>query len=202
MTKPIIFSLSHGRNEAEHLGACLDSINKQTLKPECLIYVDDASDDESIEIAVDHHTIVCPLLGKHESWVLNPLLATVYNEMFKCVYRLQNSLRLPKTGDYYFIGGCDAVYPTDYLEKLETKMRANPKLVIASGIFRDEPCGSKFARGLGRLIKADFWDTYVKQVPVKHDWETEPNRIAWTNGYEVASFPDIRFDGRPTGARR
>jgi len=197
---PVIISLSHGRNEAEYLGDCLRSIKEQTLKPALKIYVDDASTDDSVMIALAWSYYVKILDTPHENWVLDPRLATIYNEMFKQANKAIKFNHLKP--DFYFIGGCDAVYPKDYLEKLVAKFDANPKLVIASGVFRDEPCGAKFARGLGRLIKADFWDRYVKQVPVKIDWETEPNRIAWANGFEVASFPDIRFDGRPTGARR
>jgi glycosyltransferase involved in cell wall biosynthesis len=197
---PVIISLSHGRNEAEYLGACLRSIKNQTIAPKLLIYIDDCSNDDSAQIALNEDAVVQYLYVNHENWVLDPRLATVYNEMFKVV-NVAIYVGFPKP-DFYFIGECNAVYPPDYLEKLVTKMMANPKLVIASGIFRDEPCGSKFARGLGRLIRASFWDKYVKQVPVKDDWETEPNRIAWANGFEVASFPDIKFDGRPTGIRR
>jgi glycosyltransferase involved in cell wall biosynthesis len=199
---PVIISLSHGRNEAEYLGACLRSINEQTLKPTLLLYVDDCSTDDSVDIALSETQWVFMLLEPHENWVMSPNLAKIYNTMFNNLAGILSYNKSIPRPDFYFIGGCDAIYPYDYLEKLVAKFDANPKLVIASGVFRDEPCGAKFARGLGRLIKADFWDRYVKQVPVKIDWETEPNRIAWANGFEVASFPDIRFDGRPTGARR
>ena len=199
--QPHVASLSHGRNEAEYLGTCLDSINNQTLKPYVVLYVDDYSSDNSVAIANEKGAITHCLLTDHENWTMSPMLATIYNKMFEELEQVikQQNLQRP---DYYFIGGCDAVYPPTYIEDLVAQMTSNPKLAACSGVLRDEPCGPRFARGLGRLYRAAFWDKYVQRVPVKEDWETEPLRIAWANGYVVQSFPQIKFDGRPTGVRR
>ena len=195
---PTVVSLSHGKNEAEWLPRCLKSINEQTLKPSYLIYIDDGSIDDSLNVAKKFCNIAesYPSSQKHYDILDYTHIANVYNAMFKLL-----NVAYPHS-DYIFIGGCDAIYPLDYLERLIIKMEADPKLVVASGIFRDEPCGERYARGLGRVYKTDFWNKYVKRVPLIEDWETSPLRIAWDNGFKVASFSDMKYDGRPTGERR
>ncbi len=193
-----IVCLSHDKNEADWLPRCLASIKAQTLKPEYYIYVDDGSNDGSLQVANTYCNIAekYPQPQKGYNVLNHEHIAAVYNTMFKL---LDCSHYKP---DYIFIGGCDAIYPETYLEQLIAKMQSDPKLVVASGVFNGEPCGSRYARGLGRVYKADFWNKYVKRVPPIVDWETYPLRVAWDNGFTVASFPELKYDGRPTGLRR
>jgi glycosyltransferase involved in cell wall biosynthesis len=197
-----VASLSHGKNEAEWLPQCLQSIRNQTLKPAIVIYVDDGSTDNSMNIALQHADYAVPYMLRHE---YNPLdfvhMATIYNKMFSVLEDCISKVHCDQP-DYIWIGGCDAVYPPNYLEALVYEMEQNHKLAACSGIFRDEPCNANFARGLGRLYRADFWFKHVKRVPTVLDWETEPLKIARRLGYEVKSFPYIHFNGRATGERR
>ncbi len=150
-----------------------------------IILVDDASKDQTREIAESHGATVIRLTKQHPSYVGRPELATVCNHAFRYI----TSHRLPY--DYLMGNGADTLLPGNYVEEMTRRMDKNDRLVISGGTIRGEQQSSDHVRGAGRFHKAQFWKNHVKEYPLRYIWESYPLYKARSLGYAVYNFPDL-----------
>jgi len=85
--------------------------------------------------------------------------------------------------------GSDVILPLNYVEKLVGLMEQNNKLVVASGMIKNEP--SRSVRGVGRLYKAWFWNKYIKKFPLIYTTESYPLYKALSLGLHIQCFPEL-----------
>jgi len=172
------------RNEGDHLSQVLGSISAQTYPISEIIVVDDGSTDATAVIAREFGAKIISLPYHKENIAGTPELAKRFNKGFE-------QLRNP---DYVMIIGADDVFPSDYVEKLVTRMRNNPKLVIASGQIKGQPTAESSSRGSGRLIEINFFKKASNvRYPVLWCWEDYLLYKALSMGLETRGFSDIKF---------
>jgi len=179
------------RNEERYIEKTLSALKKQTVQPIQIVVVDDGSKDNTAHIASRYADIVVRLPDRGASVVGTPELAKVINQGLK---------RVEKDVDYILICGADHVLPENYLEAVVKKMKANSKLVIASGSVKGEPYFESHPRGSGRVVNAKFWRVVNDLLyPVVWGWEDWLCFKAMQLGYEVRSFKDVVTElQRPT----
>jgi glycosyltransferase involved in cell wall biosynthesis len=179
------------RNEEKYIEKTLAALKQQTVLPDQIIVVDDGSTDRTGRIASNYADAVIKLPDREYSVVGKPELAKVVNEGLR---------QVEKDVDYVLICGADHVLPKDYFEAITSRMKANPKIVVASGRIRGEPHFEFAPRGSGRVVDADFWrEVSNLQYPVEWGWESWLFYKAMQLGYEVRCFRDIVTDiERPT----
>jgi len=174
-----------GRNEASFLPLVLQSLKAQTLQPREIIFVDDASVDDSAEIAESYGANVIRLTEQHPSYTGRPEFAKIWNHALRHI----DCSRY----DYMVQCGADIVLPLHYIETLVDRMERAPRLVFASGVIYGEPTYRTHARGAGRLIQTWFWHRFVREYPIAYCWESYPLYKALSLGYQVESFPDLEM---------
>ena len=179
------------RNEEKHIDKTLSALRKQTIPPSQIIVVDDGSKDRTGQIASKYADVVIRLPDRGYSVLGKPELAEVVNEGLR---------RVEKDVDYVLICGADHVLPRDYFEVIISRMKSNPKIVVASGRIRGEPYFEFGPRGGGRVVDADFWrEVSGLQYPVEWGWESWLFYKAMQLGYEVRCFRDVVTEvQRPT----
>lgn len=131
----------------------LNSILNQSVKPSLVCIVDDGSTDSTSEIlerlrASTHiiNIITLPNKGYDIRRIVN-------NWNTACEY-VKNS---GGDYDYLLISGDDAIFPSDYVARLEAEMEGDSKLVVASGNRGFEPSDYlSLPEGAGRLIRLSF----------------------------------------------
>ena len=171
------------RNSREYIGRCISSIHKQILRPRTIIVIDDASDDDTAEIAERLGAYVIRIERKHVYATGTPLLAFLINQgMQVCI---------ENDHDFIFISGSDDIYPINYLRDLVKNM-VRDKVVIASGRVVGEPYDIEIPRGGGRVILSSF----IKHTGLlKHvyGWEVEIVMRAWSHGLKTKTYPHLLF---------
>jgi glycosyltransferase involved in cell wall biosynthesis len=179
------------RNEEEYIEKTLSALKQQTVLPNQIIVVDDGSTDRTGRIASDYTDVVIKLPDREYGIAGKPELAKVVNEGLR---------RVEKDVDYVSICGADHVLPKDYFRAIISRMKANPKIVVASGRIRGEPYSEFAPRGSGRVVDANFWrEVSNLQYPVEWGWEAWLCFKAVQLGYEVRCFRDVVTEiQRPT----
>lgn len=187
------------RNAAEHLPSTIESLVRQTLKPEQIIVVDDGSTDATPEI-LEHYTKEYP---KFMSYVTLP------NNGYDIRRVPRNINRAWKTGEaeglrteHFMISGDDCSYPPNYARGLVSRMKSDLKVVVASGrvSLRANLSREHVPSGSGRLIKCSFWRELGGEYPVKAGWETWLLYKALEKGLQVKLYDEIAFEHmRPRG---
>lgn len=171
------------RNEEKHIEKTLSALRKQTVPPGQIILVDDGSNDRTGQIASKYADVVVRLPDRGYSVVGTPQLSKVINQGLK---------RVEKDVDYVLICGADNILPEDFFEAMLSKMEANPKLVMASGIGKREPYAEYSPRGGSRVVDAKFWrEVSDLQYPVLWGWEDWLLFKALQLGYETRRFRDV-----------
>ena len=93
------------------------------------------------------------------------------------------------------ISGDDCTYPERYTCELLARMRARPRLVVASG--RPNATGSHSQEhspsGSGRMICCSFWRGIGGRYPICAGWETWLLFKAMEQGFEVELFDDLKY---------
>ncbi len=183
--------VTRARNEEKFIVKALKALRNQTIPPSQIIVVDDGSTDRTSEMASKYADMVVRLPDRGYSVAGKPELAKVANEGFR---------RVKKDIDYVLICDADHILPKDYFEIIVKKMKANPKIVIASGRAKGEPYFEAHPRGSGRVIEANFWRKVNGLVyPVVWGWEDWICFKAIQLGYEARSFSDVVTElQRPT----
>jgi len=141
---PIVDVILFGWNDAAGLPKVLESLNQQTLQARRIIYVDDDSTDNSIEIAKDFGVdVIIRLKRKKRVYGGLPILTENANA----------GLREIKRGkpDFFMAAMGDVVFESRYVEKLIDRFSEDEKLAVASGIIDGEHNVATAPRGPGRM---------------------------------------------------
>ncbi len=189
------------RNAASQLPGTLNSLFRQTLKPEKVVVVDDGSTDDTPEILKRYKRI-------HESMVISLRLPdkgydirrVPSNINLACKAAVAAGLRT----DFFMISGDDCLYPPKYARGLTNRMKANKRIVVASG---RPSSGGELSRehspsGSGRMISSQFWRQVGARYPVNAGWETWLLYKASEMGLQAKLFGNLVFEHiRPRGAK-
>lgn len=170
-------------NEEKAIAKCLGSLRNQTV-PVFLVVVNDGSTDRTAEIASRFADVVVNLPRHEESWTGKPQLARVFNAGFRVLQNIKTK--------YVMISGADDVYPSDYIDKVTTRMRSKD-VVLASGVAEGETSRSLSPRGGGRLLDRDWFRSVRFQYPENYGFEVYLVYKALSEGRKVAVFPDLEF---------
>lgn len=117
---PEVFVFVPSYNHAPFIERCLQSIIKQTLKPNKLLVIDDGSRDDSVRI-IERVLKDCPFPSQLIARENRGLCRTL-NEGFAESY-----------GEYFAYLGSDDVWMPQFLERRAALMEASPKAVMAYG---------------------------------------------------------------------
>jgi len=182
------------RNEAEHIGATIDSLLNQ-IPPIMVHVLDDGSTDRTAMIAIGKGCSGSVGFESHpESWVGDPRLAGRWN------WALYSSIDWHKP-DYVLISGADQKYPPNYVETLLNQFKENPNLVITSGKIKGQPEYNQVPRGSGRMVEVKWWKEAsggnIEYYPELPGWETWLLFKALMMGREYSTV-DIESEGRAT----
>lgn len=177
------------RNEEENISKTLEGLENQTLPPIEVVVVNDGSTDRTGEIARSFGCRVIDLSDVGYEKTGTPELAKTLNIGLRV---------LSKSLDYVMILGADHRLPPNYIEEVVSRMEADPRLVIASGVIRGERTYEEHARGSGRIIKMNFWKKFGLRYPEKWGWESWLEYKAMQLGYSSMSFNDLVTEARPT----
>ncbi len=200
-------AISPCRNEARYLQRCIDSVLKQSVRPDLWIVVDDGSSDRTPEILAEyearHNWIRVVKRRDRGSRAVGPGvvqafydgLAEVDLDDFEYLCKLDLDLELPSR----------------YFELLIDRMRAMPRLGScsgkpysrsASGKLTSERCGDEMSVGMTKFYRIScFRDIggFVHGVM----WDGIDCHKARQLGWTVRSWdePELRFEHlRPMGA--
>jgi len=170
------------RNEEKHIERTLSSLKKQTVPPTQIIVVNDGSRDGTQQIASKYTDEVIQLPDRGHSAVGTPELSKVINQGLK---------RVEKDVDYILICGADNILPEDFSETILNRMKANPKLAVASGTVKGSPYSEQSPSGT-RVVDAKFWrEVNDLQYPEVWGWEDWLYLKALQLGYEAKCFRDV-----------
>jgi len=171
------------RDEANVIGECLKRWRGQTVKL-FLVVVDDGSVDGTGEVASRCADVVVDLPRHEESWAGRPELARVINAGFDVLKE--------KDVAYVLISGADAVYPSNYVEKVVNRMEKE-HVVLASGVAEGEVSRSLSPRGCGRVVDAEWFREVGFRYPENYGFEVYLVYKALSQGRKVAVFQDLQF---------
>ena len=175
------------RNEELIIGKTLDYLNKQTIKPNSIIVVNDNSNDKTKEIAMTYGVKVIDFPYEHKNWVNNGKLGIVFSFGMK---------HFDKNNSHFMILGADHILPENYVENIIKNMKKDD-IDLASGIIEKEE--TKSPRGSGRI--------FTKKAMECLDWKYQPNYGFETYAlFKIQSenmktfvYPIITKTQRPTG---
>jgi len=173
----------NARDEEEVIGKCLRSLSGQTVKL-FLVVVDDGSVDGTREVASRYADVVVVLPGHEESWAGRPELASLINAGFDVLKE--------KDVAYVLISGADAVYPSNYVEKVVNRMEKE-HVVLASGVAEGEVSRALSPRGCGRVMDVQWFRDVGFRYPENYGFEVYLVYKALSQGRKVAVFPDLMF---------
>ena len=177
------------RDEEKVIGASLESLKKQTLRP-YIVVVDDGSEDETRNISSKYADFIVKLPSHKENWTGKPELTRVFNSGFQVLAQ--------KDFNFIMVSGADAVYPEKYIENIVRRM-LHDEVVLSSGIAENEPSASAFPRGCGRVIEVDWFTDIGFKYPENQGFEGYPIFKALSQEKKIAVYPDLTFSLlRPT----
>ena len=185
------------RDGGSHLRNTIDSLLVQREPPKRITVVDDGSTDDSPNILREYERInhnVFVLTKPNHGYDIRRVPANV-NEAWA------RNAELPC--EHFMISGDDCAYPEDYTCELLARMRARPRLVVASGRPNTGVSQSQehSPSGSGRMICCSFWRGIGGAYPLCAGWETWLLFKAMEQGFEVELFDDLDYTHiRPRGA--
>ena len=158
------------RNEEPILGKTLYYLNKQSIKPNSVIVVNDNSNDKTKEIAISYGAKVIDFPYEHKNWVISGKLGIVFS--FGMKY-------FDKNNSHFMILGADHILPENYIKDIIKNMKKDD-VDISSGIIENEV--TKSPRGSGRI--------FTKKAMNCIDWKYQSNY-----GYETYALFEIQSEG-------
>ena len=186
------------RNGAASIAKTLESIFKQSLKPSCVVTVDDGSTDQTprvIEVAKKAtSTPVVVIRLPDTGYDIRRVEANIN----RASSRIQRTRR---QYDYFMISSDDCIFPPNYCSSLIQRMEENRNIAVSSGDFTPISEYAKLPQGTGRIIRESFWKQIGARYPVGYGAETWLLIKARQMGYQCVNYQEIRFEHlRPSGA--
>lgn len=145
------------RNEEENLPKCVENLLNQTLSPQKILVINDASTDNTQKICDQFGVDVIALTKQHRNYVTIPQLACRMAEVMNYAFPP------PLSCDYMMQHNPNTILPENYIEKLTTHIDKTPRLVIAYGLIKGEYSRANHPRATGRIYKTWFWNKYIKK---------------------------------------
>lgn len=120
------------KNEEAHIGAAIDSVVKQTVRPRQWIIVNDGS--------TDHTTEIVQAASERHPWISQVVLLPRAQRNFAAVvHATVAGLRVLEVRDYAFVGllDSDVRFEADYFSSVLQEFAASPRLGLAGGVVID-----------------------------------------------------------------
>lgn len=197
--------LTAAYNEEENIGQTIESVLKQTKRPERWVIVSDGSQDGTDAI-VEQYTV------KHDFIKFLRMTRSPGHNFGAKVRALHKGYELLKDTAFEFIGNLDSditLEPT-YFEDLISRFDSNLKLGLAGG-FVYERLGAEFqsrrsnrrysVAHAAQLVRRQCYEQFGGYAVLEfggEDWHAQTS--ARMNGWEAEAFPCLRiFHHRGTG---
>lgn len=190
-------------NEAEHLGACLESFIRQTRPPDELVVVDDHSTDATAAIAARY--------AATHKWIrlVHRESDPVHRPGAKVIQAFQQGLsQLSHPFDLIGKFDADLILPPDYFERVLEAFDKNPGLGMCSGLlyvwnqgeWAYEPIANRdHVRGPIKLYTAGCLRAIGGLRPAV-GWDTADVLLARYHGFGVQTLQTLHVRHlRPTG---
>lgn len=191
-------------NEAAHIRTCLDSMVRQTRKPDLLQVVDDHSTDGTAavvrEYAATHPWIRLSAHTSSPDRQPGPKVVAAF------------LAGLPENwGDFDYIGKFDAdiELPREYFQTVLDAFASRPSLGICSGLLHIERAGrwiyepiaeKSHVRGPVKCYSRVCYEA-IGGLRTFIGWDVADVMLARYRGYETATLPDLAVKHlRPTGS--
>ncbi len=203
MSKYIIVTPAY--NEAKYIGATIESVIAQTVRPLLWVIVDDGSTDETVHIikryAQEHEWI---------RYLYRPKVAgqTYFGSSVHAIMAGYDQVKDLSFG-HVAILDADISLPPTYYENIFECFEQDPKLGIASGIYENLVDGKlqpviNDRRSTPKAImvfRREVFEQIGGFLPLAHGGEDAAACItARMKGWKTWSFPDIKVvHHRPTG---
>lgn len=198
---PRIALISPVRDEENFIGAMIESIIAQTVRPERWIIVDDGSCDRTPQIVA----------GYANKFAFIQLVALPQRKERAAGGEGAIPCALSKIDldsiDYLARFDADLVFPPDYFERILEQFSRDEKLGIAGGMLFIEQNGSRtlendpdfHVRGALKMYRRQcFVD--IGGLTSQFGWDTIDEVMAWTKGWTSHSFKSpLVLHRRPTG---
>jgi glycosyltransferase involved in cell wall biosynthesis len=183
-----IIAITPARNESTYLPMLAAAMEKQTLKPDLWMIVDDGSSDSTPDVAREFaatHSWV-QLRGREDRgrYFRGKGVAETLG------FGVTESNKL--NPDWKLLAKIDAdtYLPESYFNQVSDKFSENPRLGIASGVNAGERGIPTHPRGNNRVYRRECWDS-MGGVPAISGWDTWDETIARARGWETMAFADI-----------
>jgi len=207
---PRILVVSPVRNEAAHIERVVRSVAAQELPPARWIVVDDASDDDTLEI-LRRLELDVPFLDVFESGALpevvpDRLARAAAPRTFNCGLAAAGDWR-----DYTHVMKLDGDVELrpDYFSELMRRFEADPALGLAGGMLEEPIEGGGFRRiQIPRVHVHGALKLYTREcfaaiggVQERLGWDTIDGTYARMRGFDTHSFPElVCIHHRPIGS--
>jgi glycosyltransferase involved in cell wall biosynthesis len=189
------------RDEEKYIGAMIDSIVAQEVRPAKWIIVDDGSRDGTPGI-VAHYV-------RQFSFIELVQLPVSHGRMPGGEGAVCQALRRLNLSEFEFVARFDAdlVFERDYIVRILHEFRRDPKLGIAGGCLCIERNGGLelerhpdyHVRGALKMYRRECFEQ-IGGLTTGMGWDTIDEVYAWTKGWRTRSFFEYRvIHRRPTG---
>lgn len=175
------------RNEEEIIEKTLQSLNKQSIKPNSIIVVNDNSNDKTKGISLSNGAKVIDFPYQHKNWVISGKLGIVFS--FGMKY-------FDKNNSHFMILGADHILPENYVEDIISRMK-NEEISMASGIIENEE--TKSPRGSGRIFTKKAMECLDWKYQSNYGYETYALFKIQSEGMKTKVYPIVTKTQRPTG---
>jgi biofilm PGA synthesis N-glycosyltransferase PgaC len=189
--------ISPVRDEERYVELTLDSMARQTVKPERWIIVDDGSTDRTPEIIAryqkEHDFIQIVQSRPGQARQPGGSVVRAFNHGFAAVGKLDFDLVVKLD--------CDLSFDPDYFEKLGRMFAADPKLGIASGVYAQQSEGQVWtevmmppyhAAGASKVVRRECFQQIGGFISAR-GWDTVDEIRAMTRGWRTCHFPELRM---------
>jgi len=175
------------RNEEPIIEKTLHHLNKQSIKPNSVIVVNDNSNDRTKEIAISYGAKVIDFPYEHKNWVISGKLGIVFSFGMK---------HFDKNNSHFVILGADHILPENYIEDIIKNMKKDD-VDMASGIIENEV--TKSPRGSGRIFTKKAMECIDWKYQSNYGYETYALFKIQSEGMKTFVYPIITKTQRPTG---
>jgi biofilm PGA synthesis N-glycosyltransferase PgaC len=192
------------RDEAEHIGATIESVVAQTVQPRQWIIVDDGSTDGTLDIIQQHAARIAWIVpvSRQNRGFRNTNTGAV-EAFFEGYSRLTST-----SWDFLVNLDGDLGLEPKYFERCLKEFQKDPVLGIAGGMLYHMKDGIKtmetaplfHVRGATKIYRRECWDA-IGGIPRTSGWDTLDELKANMLGWRTRSFPDVlALHRKSTGA--